>query len=81
MIGTAAEIGDDAKRREIRALVDQYRNRCLWFLRADFYPATDAEVGRVLGYLERYGDREAFIRAASIRRSLSPPFNATSADS
>lgn len=81
MIGTTADIGDEAKRREIRALVDRYRTRCLWFLRADYYPATDAEVCRVLAYLERYGDRDAFIRAADLRRWLSPPFSDASVGS
>ena len=31
---------DDAKAAELRGLVDEYRSRCLWFLREDYYPAT-----------------------------------------
>jgi len=27
----------------VAQLVDAYRARCLWFLRPDYYPATDAE--------------------------------------
>jgi hypothetical protein len=77
----AGDIQVDAARVDLSALVDRYRTRCLWFLRPDYYPATDAEVLRVLGYLERYGDREAFTRAGSIRRWLSPPSNDASADS
>jgi hypothetical protein len=27
---------------ELRALMDEYRSRCLWFLRGDYYPSTDS---------------------------------------
>jgi hypothetical protein len=33
----------------LRALVDEYRDRCLWYLRRDYYPATVEEVGRIVG--------------------------------
>ena len=65
----------------LRQLVDEYRSRCLWFLRSDYYPASDEESRRVLDYIERYGDREAFLRVAEIRRWLSPPSSAPSAAS
>ncbi len=68
----AAERPVDAVIEEVRALVDRYRGRCLWFLRDDYYARTRNEVLRVLGYVERYGDRDAFGRAASIRQWLSP---------
>jgi len=48
-------------------LVDEYRDRCLWFLRRDFYPATLEERLRVLGYIERYGDRSGYQKAAQAR--------------
>ena len=60
-------------------LVDEYRQRCLWFLRSEYYPVTDAERLQVLEYIERYGDREAFRRAAEIRRWLSRTSSAGSA--
>jgi hypothetical protein len=60
-------------------LVDEYRSRCLWFLRSEYYPATDTERLQVLEYIERYGDREAFRRAAEIRRWLSRTSSARSA--
>jgi hypothetical protein len=60
-------------------LVDEYRNRCLWFLRGDYYPSTDEERLRVLAYIERHGDRNAYVRAAEVRRWLSPPSSAASA--
>jgi hypothetical protein len=72
---------DDATAAELRRLVDEYRGRCLWFLRQDYYPATRDEILTVLRHIERHGDREAFRRAASLRRWLSPPSNATSAGS
>ena len=65
----------------IRELVDESRDRCLWFLSRDYYPATPEEAEQVLGYIERYGDLEAFRRAARIRTWLSPPSSATSAGS
>jgi hypothetical protein len=70
---------DIAVAAEARALVDQYRRRCLWFLRQDYYPETDADLVRVLGYIERYGDLAAFRRAASLRQCLSRPTSAPSA--
>lgn len=66
---------------EVRALVDEYRTRCLWFLRRDFYPETREETLRVLRYVERQGDREGFIRAARIRQWLSPDSSGRSAAS
>jgi hypothetical protein len=66
---------DDA----FKAIVDDYRLQCLWFLRADYYPATDAARLRVLDYVQRYGDRDGHVRAAVLRRWLLQRFNADSA--
>jgi len=63
----------------VNRLVDEYRHRCLWFLRGDYYPATDEERLRVLAYIERHGDRRAYVRAAEVRRWLSRPSSAASA--
>jgi hypothetical protein len=65
----------------LRELVDEYRSRCLWFLRRDYYPATFAEAQRVLDAIQRHGDRDAFQRAAQFRQWLSLPSSATSAGS
>lgn len=68
------EKGDAPQPSQIEAidrLVDEYRTRCLWFLRPDFYPATTATRLRVLDYIQRYGDREGFRRAAALRTWLS----------
>jgi len=56
---------------ELRELVDEYRTRCLWFLRHDLYPETREEALRVLRQIERHADREGFIRAGRIRQWLS----------
>jgi hypothetical protein len=63
----------------VDALVDEYRARCLWFLRSDYYPKTPEDRIRILGYIERHGDVAAFRRAAALRRWLSRPSNARSA--
>jgi len=63
----------------VDALVDEYRGRCLWFLREDYYPGTVDERLRVLDYSQRYGDRETFRRAAEVREWFSPSSNEKSA--
>lgn len=68
-------------RADIDRLVDDYRVRCLWFLRDDYYPATDVERLRVLGEIQRYGDRDGFRRASELRQWLSRLSNARSAGS
>jgi len=56
---------DEDLRRQINQLVDAYRDRCLWFLRADYYPTGLPDVLRTLDYIRRYGDREAFRKVGS----------------
>lgn len=63
----------------LRQLIDDVRRDCLWFLRPDFYPSSEAERRAVLGYIERYGDREAFRRARALRAWPSPPSSGASA--
>lgn len=55
----------------VNALVDEYRTRCLWFLRPDWYPATLEDRLRALEYIERRGDNTAFQRARALREWLS----------
>lgn len=64
----SADVSEEA--RAIDQLVDDYRDRCLWFLRPDFYPRTLDEQLRVLDTIQRYGDRTAFQRAAEARQWL-----------
>ena len=63
----------------VNQLIDEYRIRCLWFLRPDYYPSTPEARLRVLGYIERHGDRESFRRAATLKRWLSPHSSGPSA--
>jgi hypothetical protein len=70
MSGEPSQLGD-----AINTLVDQYRHRCLWFLRSDFYPLTLEQRLRVLAYIQRYGDRLAYRKAAEVRRWLSQSSN------
>jgi hypothetical protein len=57
--------------RSVREIVDQYRTRCLWFLREDYYPQTPEEACRVLESIERHGDAAAFRKASELRQWLS----------
>jgi hypothetical protein len=70
---------DADEARAINALVDEYRDRYLWFLHNDYYPATDRERMRALEYIERYGDLDAYRRAGRLKRWLSQSSNASSA--
>jgi hypothetical protein len=65
----------------INVLVDDYRTQCLWFLRADYYPVTCEARLRVLDYVQRYGDRQGYVRAATLRLWLSQTSSAQSAAS
>ena len=70
-----------AANRDVDRLVEEYRVRCLWFLRPDYYPSTLEERLKVLGYIEQRGDLEGFRRAATLRQWFLLDRNATSADS
>ena len=63
----------------VNELVDEYRTRCLWFLREDYYPQTMAEALRTLEYIERHGDVKAFRKAATLRQWLLQNSSAPSA--
>ena len=63
----------------VNELIDEYRDRCLWFLRPDYYPETNQDRLRTLGYIERYGDVAAFRRAGALRKWLSPSSSEPSA--
>jgi hypothetical protein len=72
---------DPALDAEVRSLVDDYRERCLWFVRADYYPSTPDEILRVLRWIRARGDRKAFQRAGKIEEWLSRTSSETSAAS
>ena len=56
---------------EFRKLVEEYRDRSLWFLRRDYVPVTRDEILRTLELIERYGDRRGYERAEEIKTWLS----------
>ena len=59
--------GNPTLARQVDTLVADYRTRCLWFLRADSHPVTRDGQLRVLDDVQRYGDRDAHVRIASVR--------------
>lgn len=61
---------DGSPGHEIDELVDRYRDQCLWFLRPDYYPRTLDEQLSILDTIQRYGDRNAFQKAAEARQWL-----------
>ena len=65
----------------VRKLVDEYRIRCLWFLRRGYYPSDRDEALRVLDTIQRHADLRGYRAAAEIRRWLSPRSNGPSAGS
>jgi hypothetical protein len=52
----------------LHTLVDEYRNRCLWFLAPGYYPESASEQLRVLDSIQRHGDLDAFKRAGEVKR-------------
>jgi len=68
----------DALFNEINVLVEEYRARCLWFLKPGFSVSTQEEALRVLDLIERYGDRSAYQRAERLRQWLSLHIKAVS---
>lgn len=64
---------------EFRRLVDEHRTACLWFLKADYYPITAAARLRVLDYIQRHGNRDAYVRAGGLRQWLLHPSSERSA--
>lgn len=63
---------------EISAMIEEYRDRCLWFLAPGYTPSTPGEVLWTLDLIERYGDRAAFQRAERLKQRLRQPSNAPS---
>ncbi len=52
------------------SLVEEYRDRCLWFWRRDYVPTTRDEILRALELIERYGDRAGYERAEEMKKWL-----------
>jgi hypothetical protein len=67
--------------REVDALVDECRVECLWYLRPDYYPRTDAERLQVLDAIQERSGRDVFQRAGTLKAWLSRHSSAASASS
>jgi hypothetical protein len=57
-------------REKVVKLIEEYRARCLWFLREDYVPVTPEEIGQTLELIERYGDRASYLRAEELKQWL-----------
>lgn len=68
VFGYHTKVDDASDSRALRQLVDEHRAACLWYLRADYYPTTAAEVERVLQAIERHSDLRALHRVAEFRQ-------------
>ena len=56
--------------KKLAELIEEYRDRCLWFLRSDYMPGTPEEARRVLELIERYGDMAGYRRAEELKAWL-----------
>ena len=54
----------------VHALMDEYRARCLWYWRDDYYPTTREDAFRVLDATARHGDLAACERVAELKEWL-----------
>lgn len=66
---------------QVNGLVAEYRSRCLWFLRPDYFPDGEAEQLQVLDQIARHGDLRAFRKASELRTWLLQHSSVASADS
>ncbi len=65
--------------RAVDALVDECRVSCLWYVAADYYPASDEERWNVLDLIQQHADLATFKRAGELKRWLSRPSSSASA--
>ncbi|MFC1582326.1 hypothetical protein ACFL4W_02185 [Planctomycetota bacterium] len=72
---------EDAEvKADLTALISEYRERSMWFLREDFMPSNDTEAVQVLEYIEKHADREGFKRARRLKQWFLHHTSKTSAD-
>ena len=58
-----------------KAVVEDYRDVCLWFADLSKPPRNEVQLEQVLSSIETYGDANAFKRVGRIRSWLSPHFS------
>ena len=61
---------DDRIRQELKHLIEQNRERCLWFLNPEYEPSTVEDALRILKYLQRYGNREVYTKARNLAAKM-----------
>ena len=66
---------------DVRALVDEVRTSCLWFVDKAFSPVTADEAMQALRSIERRADRKTYVRARQLRAWLSQHSSEESANS
>jgi len=64
--------------QHIDRMVTENRDRCLWFLKRDYFPGDDRMRLKVLDYIQRHGTRDSAREAAQLARWLLPSSNDTS---
>lgn len=71
----------EAMKQRLGPLMEKYRVRCLWFLSPQYLPDTLPAALRVIEYIERYGDRQAYREAEELKQWLLQNFKVPSAAS
>lgn len=71
------ELPKDIQQR-VHIIVDEYRTRCLWWMRKDYYPSTLQQSVRVLEDITKNCDAEGFKKAGGLRQWLLQNFSETS---
>lgn len=61
---------DDRVRQELMHFIEQNREQCLWFLAPSYEPSTVADMIRILKYLQRYGNRDVYMKARNLAAVL-----------
>ncbi|MBN1422921.1 hypothetical protein JXA88_00050, partial [Candidatus Fermentibacteria bacterium] len=61
---------DPGIRSDAIGLIEQNRERCLWFLSPGYVPASAEDMLRVLKYLQRYGTRDVYVKARNLAAAL-----------
>jgi hypothetical protein len=69
---------EEAAVHAARALIEEQRATCLWFLREDLIPSDRSRLIELLRKIEQHSDRVTFVKARRIRQWLSRDSNAPS---
>lgn len=67
---SSAPVIDSRVRQELMQLIEKNREQCLWFLAPSYEPSSVADMLRILKYLQRYGNRDVYVRARNLAAIL-----------